>query len=106
MEKEILKINLLAIAGSGLLMLLAGIVLYFYKDRIASYLRFFLPIPPIGVAAYVFVFNMFKEHNGNLPLERWKIMSEVLLSTIISAIVFSLFTICLVIGIHYLKKFL
>ena len=106
MDKEILKLNLITIAGSGLLMLMAGIVLYLFKDRISSNLRFLMPIPPLGVAAYVFVFNMFKEYNGNLPVERWKIVSEVLYSTIFSAIFFGFFTVCLVMGIHYLKKFL
>jgi len=106
MDKEILKINLLAIAGSGLLMLIAGIFLFFFRERIASCLRFFLPIPPLGVAAYVFVFNMLKDYNGNLPPERWKIVSEVLYSTIISAIIFGLFTVFLVVGIHYLRKYI
>jgi predicted secreted protein len=106
MDKEILKINLIAIAGSGLLMLMAGLFLYLLRGWIQSYLRFFLPIPPLGVAAYVFVFNMLKDYNGSLPPERWKIVSEVLYSTLISAIIFGVFTVCLVLGIYCLKKYI
>ena len=106
MEKEILKINLLAIAGSGVLMLLSGGFLYIFKEQVSSSVRFLLPIPPLGVAAYVFVFNMFKHYNGDLSGKPLALAREVLYSTAISAIVFGFFTVLLVIGIHYLKKYL
>jgi hypothetical protein len=106
MNKEMLKINLITIAGSGLLMLMAGIFLYLLKGRISSYLRFFMPIPPLGVAAYVFVFNMLKDYDGNLPDGPWKIACEVLYSTGISAIIFGAFTVCLLIGIYCLKRYI
>ena len=104
MDKDILKINLLAIAGSGLLMLLTGLLLYVFRERVSPYLRFFLPIPPLGVAAYVFVFNLFKDYHGNLPTERWGVVSEVVTITIISAIILAVFITCLVVGIQYMKE--
>ena len=104
-DKEILKINLLAIAGSGLLMLLTGLLLYVFRERVSPHLRYFLPIPPLGVAAYVFVFNLFKDYQGNLPPKQWEVMSEVVTSTIISALIVGVFTTCLVVGIEYLKKY-
>ena len=62
MDKELLKINLLALAGSGLLMLLTGVLLYAFRDRVSPYMRYFLPVPPLGVAAYIVVFNLFKDN--------------------------------------------
>jgi len=66
-----LKINILSIAGIGLLMLLTGLLLFVFQDSIAQHRRFFLPIPPLGVAAYVFVFNLFDHYNGKLPESSW-----------------------------------
>lgn len=105
MEKELLKVNLLAIAGSGLLLFVMGAALYAMKDSVAAYLRFFLPIPPLCVAAYVFVFNLFKDHRGVLPEHSSVVVTEVLTGTLFAAIVFGAFTACLVAGVHQLKKF-
>jgi len=103
MENEILKINILSIAISGLLMLIAGICLYYFKDQLTGGgIRFFLPIPPIGVAAYIFVFNMYKHYGCELPA-RSKMISEALLSTLASTGFFFVFTILLIFIIGILK---
>ena len=106
MDKELLKINLLALAGSGLLMLLTGVLLYAFRDRVSPYMRYFLPVPPLGVAAYIVVFNLFKDNKGELPGRSWDVMREVLANTAVSAVVVGAFTICLVFGINALKKYL
>lgn len=41
-------------------MLLTGLPLYPFRATVGRHMRFLLPIPPLGVAAYVFVFNVFK----------------------------------------------
>ena len=87
MDEQILKVNLLAITSAGALIALGGIGLYFARFLISSRVRYFLPIPPIGVAAYVFVFNMFKFYNASLPSFP-HILIEVLLSTLTAASVF------------------
>jgi len=103
MENEILKINILAIAISGLLMLAAGVVLYYFKGYVAGGMRFFLPIPPIGVAAYIFVFNMFKHYNCCVP-DRSVMISELLMATLASSFFFALFTAILMVLINFLKS--
>jgi hypothetical protein len=106
MEKELLKVNLLSIAAAGLLMLLAGAALYLFKENAAANMRYFLPIPPLGVAAYVFVFNLFRHYNGALPASKWAVFVEVLYSTTIVAAIFFVFTLLLVFGIDFLKRYL
>jgi CHASE1-domain containing sensor protein len=98
-----LKINILSIAGIGLLMLLTGLLLFVFQDSIAQQRRFFLPIPPLGVAAYVFVFNLFQHHSGSLPESPWLTMMEVLSGTAIAGAVFLVFSLLLVAGINQLK---
>ena len=71
------KINLLCITVAGFLMGITGIVLYSLKNIVAVNVRFFLPIPPLAVAAYVFVFNMFKQYSGTLPSSACRTMHRV-----------------------------
>ncbi|CAF3368883.1 unnamed protein product [Rotaria socialis] len=95
MDEEILKINTLSITFAGVLIAVGGIILYFTRSFISSRLRYFLPIPPIGVAAYVFVFNMFKFYNASLPRFS-SIVIEILLSTLTSALAFLLLVVLMV----------
>lgn len=105
MENEILKINILSIAVSGLLMLFSGIGLYYFKLAFTSGgIRYFLPIPPIGVAAYIFVFNLFKSYDGRLPEKTMAVVSEIFISTAISSLIFFAFTVFLVIIIGMFIK--
>lgn len=104
MENEILKINILAITISGFLMMLAGVVLYYFKDILTGgSIRFFLPIPPIGVAAYIFVFNMFKHHQCSAP-PRAAVVSEMLLATLISGVFFFIFIAVMIPLISFIKE--
>jgi hypothetical protein len=89
METEILKINILSIAVSGLLILVSGILLFCFRAHIAGSIRFFLPIPPIGVAAYIFIFNMFKHFDGAAP-GRATMLFELMTATVIASLSFLL----------------
>ena len=103
MENEILKINILSIAISGLLMLVAGLFLLFLKGNLSDGIRFFLPIPPIGVAAYIFVFNMFKHYQCIVP-SRTTMISEMLYATAVSSFFFFVFTAALMVLISFFVK--
>jgi hypothetical protein len=103
MNDDLLKLNMLTIAASGLLMLLTGVLLYLFRDAIRENLRYFLPIPPIGVAAYIFVFNFFQHFQGQLPEETSTTIREILTSAGITAVVFVVFVI-VNISVTYLLK--
>ena len=105
MENELLKINILSITISGLLMLISGAALYYFKDHlIGGHIRFFLPIPPIGVAAYIFVFNMFKHYHCVLPEKSGSVFVEMLIATAASTGVFFIFTATLIFLIRFLNR--
>jgi hypothetical protein len=104
MENEVIKTNLLAIAVSGLLTMLAGLILYFFRSSISTNIRYLLQIPPLGVAAYIFAFNLFRYYNGNLP-DKFSITArEIIYSTLISAGVFFVFTVMFVLIIGYIDR--
>lgn len=106
MEREMLKINILVIAVSGILMMMAGIILYFFRHSVAGNMRYFLPIPPIAVAAYVFVFKFF-EHYKNYPdIQIGNAIWEVFYGTVITAVIFSVFTVLLMLSVQWLRQYL
>lgn len=104
MNTEVLKINMLAIAIAGLLILLTGITLYIFREQIAGNVRYFLPVPPLGVAAYIFVFNMYNHYDGHLPEGNWIAAKEIIYGTVIAATSFGLFTLLIMGLITFLKR--
>ena len=102
MNNDILKINILSIALSGLIMMVSGGVLYFFRGVLTNGLiRYFLPIPPIAVAAYIFVFNMFK-YQSSRP-DKLNLAVEMLIATLVSSSFFFVFTAVLILAIIYFK---
>lgn len=95
MELNLLKSNLLAIIGSGIVMSLAGVVLFLVKEQLAAYIRYLLVIPPVGVASYVFVFNLLKKNNGKIPSFVSSFLLEVAVATCFAAVIFFVFTVLL-----------
>ena len=87
-----LRLNIYAIALSGILMLFAGLLLYLFQEQLAGgNIRYFLPIPPTAVAAYVFVFNTFKYHDGAMPQTR-ELLVEIAMASGCTLAVFLFFT--------------
>src|SRR5262245_17095168 len=106
MDDEMLKVNILTITIAGLLMTLTGVLLFIFRDWITRDIRFFLPIPPLGVAAYVFVFNMFRYYDGVLPADPWVTVRELILAAIISGVVFCAYITANVVLTNWLKGIL
>ncbi len=84
--------------------MLAGIALYFFRGSIATNIRYLLQIPPLGVAAYIFSFNLFRYYNGNLPDNVAIAAREIVISTLVSASVFFVFTVMFVLIISYVAR--
>lgn len=104
MEQEVLKTNLLSIAVAGFLMALTGIILYLFRNELAGSVRYLMPIPPLGVASYIFVFNMYRFYGGSSPENFMDTLKEVLISTAVSAFFFGIFTLLLVVVITLIKR--
>jgi hypothetical protein len=93
-------INILCVILSGVFMAFMGIVLFFFKDQMV--LRYFLPIPPIAVASYVFVFNVIKDY-GQLPQTNVSLISEIIKSTLIAGAIFGTLTSLIMLTIKIIK---
>lgn len=99
-----LKINLFAIVGFGILITLLGVVFFFFKGTIANYTRFLLPIPPLGVAAYVFVFNLYGYFSGRMPENKWALAREVLFGTGVATLVFGGMVLLLIVFLEFTRR--
>lgn len=84
-------------------MLLAGVILFVFQGQTLVPLRYFLPIPPIAVAAYVFVFNLIKDYSG-LPQNSTLLAIEVAKSTIITGAIYGLITSLIVLSMKILES--
>lgn len=104
MNPEVLKTNMLSIAVAGLLIMLTGIALYIFRDQVSDNVRFFMPIPPLGVAAYIFVFNMYSHYDGRLPEGSWVAVKEIVYSTAIAGLSFGIFALLILLIINFIRR--
>ena len=104
MEEDPVVINILSIAGAGLIILITGIVFLIFKDYIDKHIQFFLPIPPIAVAAYIFVYNMYQQEPSQISGNLSVLLKEVLMSVGIMAVSFAVFTVILIFFIDVFRK--
>lgn len=105
MKMDSILTNILSIAGAGLLILLTGLSFLLFRDFVTRNIRFFLPIPPIGVAAYIFVFNMFQYYEGDITSDIPATIKEIILSMGVIAVTFGAFTVLLTLFINTFRKF-
>ncbi len=96
MQVEAARTNLIIITSMGFAMFLLGLFLYFNASRIAPHMRYLLPLPPISVAAYIYVLNVVGEW-GDRALD---ISKDLLIETVIGTVSFVLITV-LLLGQYY-----
>ena len=87
----------------GVVIALAGVTLFLWRDQVAPHMHFLLPIPPIGVAAYVFVYNLFSKYHGQLPGSLAETLSEILIATVLSACAYFAFIVLIIVFVKLTK---
>lgn len=105
MNDVMLARNLRLVAGFGGLILLTGLLLYWLRSKpfVSGYEWYFSPIPPLGVAAYVFVLNLLKKHTAGLPDPGW-VAKQVVLGAGVAALVFAVFCCGLLAATYLLER--
>lgn len=104
MQGDSILINILSITGAGFLILLTGLGFLVFRNFIADHIRYFLPIPPIGVAAYIYVFNLYQHYDGNLDVRFSGTLKEILLSVGVVSFSFAAFVVILILFIATTRK--
>lgn len=90
MKTDLAGLTALMIAGAGLLIAVAGGLAWFWRDNLAAHMRYVLPVPPLGVAAYVFVISLIKDRPDEIG--RAELMREIAVGAAAAAIVFAVFS--------------
>ncbi len=101
MPIETVRNNLIIIASMGFAMFVVGLILYTNATRVAPYMRYLLPLPPIAVAAYIYVLNIVG-YQGDRTLN---IGQDLLLETVIGTVCFLLITLLLLAQYYILSTF-
>ena len=91
MPIETVRNNLIVIASMGFAMFIVGLILYSNASRVAPYMRYLLPLPPIAVAAYIYVLNIVGAESDRTL----NIGQDLLLETLIGTVSFLLITLLL-----------
>ncbi len=104
MKNDTFLTNILTLSAAGLFILITGLTLYFFRDSFSRYIRFFLPIPPLAVAAYIYVYNLFEHFKGSLPDNPMIVAKDVATGIAVASIFFTIFTILLVLSINLVRK--
>ena len=88
-RSDLVREKILLIAVLGIAMLLAGVLLYAFAGRVAPHWRFLLPLPPISVAAYIYVLNRMGEAGALSGASTLRAdVVDLLLQTVIGTIAF------------------
>lgn len=95
------SVSILCVILSSLFMSLLGVVLFVFQGQILVPLRYFLPIPPIAVSSYVFIFNMIKNYGG-LPQSVTLLVIELCKSTLAAGTIYGLITSFILLSIKIL----
>lgn len=94
------KINLLLLGLMGLAMFIIAVVLYAVADRLV-YGRMLLTLPPISVAAYIYMVNWSAAHDAAALSgpALYTTIGEVFIQTLIGGIAFIIITFLILSGL-------
>lgn len=88
LRDEIVILNILTIILSGLALVIAGVAMLLFREQIMPYFKYLLPIPPISVGVYVFVFNLFKDGGGKEGAAWHLVLLEVVKASLVASFSF------------------
>jgi hypothetical protein len=104
--EDSLKLNIITMASSGLAIAFAGCLVYFFRKSLVAYMPFILALPPIGVAAYVFIYRLLSQkqlvdnHSYSVSY------TDILLGGFFTSAVFIFFSFFILIAVYVFKRFL
>lgn len=92
------KPKILLIAALGAAMFVFGMVLVVLTDQVAPYTRYLLPLPPISVAAYIYMLNklLITPDDPTVSGERKALAKDALTQILVGTLVFLLLSIMMV----------
>ncbi len=104
MQKDPNLTIIILIAGAGLIIFLTGLGFLFLRDFVSRNIRYFLPLPPVSVAAYIYVYNLYQHNDGVLPEKISEVSKELIVSVGITSFSFAAFAGLLILFVSAVRK--
>ena len=102
MQIETVRNNLIVISSMGFTMFSIGLILYKHSALVSPYMRYLLPLPPISVAAYIYVLDIVKGNENRT----FNVAQDLLMQTFIGTISFALIVLMLIGQYHAISVFM
>ena len=99
---EDFKPKILLITAAGAAMFIVGMALFAFTEHVEPYLRFFLPLPPLSVAAYIYILNKptITRSDPTVPGKRQALVMDVLTETVVGTLVFVVLSLLIIAVLH------
>lgn len=99
---EDIKPKILLITAAGAAMFIVGMLLLAFTEQVEPYLRFLLPLPPLSVAAYIYLLNKLAitRSDPTVPGKRQALVMDVLTETVVGTLVFVVLSLLIIAVLH------
>ena len=102
--EDSVRLNILTMAASGIAIAVAGLIIYFFRKSLPSFMPFILALPPIGVAAYVYLFRLLSQKTASNDNGYGLSFPDILLGGLLTGLAFIFFCLLIMAFVSLLKK--
>ena len=102
--EDSVRLNILIMAASGIAIAVAGLIIYFFRKSIPDFMPFILALPPIGVAAYVYLFRLLSQKITSNSNGYSLSFSDILFGGMLTGLAFIFFCLIIITIVSLLKK--
>jgi len=99
---EDIKPKILLITAAGAAMFIVGMALFAFIEHVEPYLRFLLLLPPLSVAAYIYILSKLAitRSDPTVPGKRQALVMDVLTETAVGTVVFVVLSLLIIAVLH------
>lgn len=99
---EDIRPKILLITAMGAAMFIVGMALFAFTEQVEPYMRFLLPLPPLSVAAYIYMLNKLAitRSDPTVPGKRQALVMDVLTETVVGTVVFVVLSLLIIAVLH------
>ena len=99
---EDIRPKILLITAMGAAMFIVGMALFAFTEQVEPYMRFLLPLPPLSVAAYIYMLNKLAitRSDPTVPGKRQALVMDVLTETVVGTLVFVVLSLLIIAVLH------
>ena len=102
--EDSVRLNILTMAASGIAIAVVGLLIYFFRKSLYDFMPFILALPPIGVAAYVYLFRLLSQKTAAKDSGYSLSFPDIMLGGLLTGLAFIFFCLLIMALVSLLKK--